>query len=146
MTFDQFTNFVVAHPLLWAGLAVSLAALGVNEWVLAGGAGGNRRPVSASEAVRLMNNHDAIVVDTRSESDYRKNHILNAIHIPAGQIEERAGEISKDKSRAIICYCGTGNQATQAAAKLRKLGYDDVHALRGGISSWESEGLPLTAK
>jgi rhodanese-related sulfurtransferase len=143
MTFDQFIAFVTHHPGLWAGLAVAVAAFGVNEWILASG---SRRPIGANEAVRLMNTENAVVVDVRSAADYKKNHILNAVHVPAAGIDERAGEIAKNKDRTIICYCGTGNQASQAAGKLRKQGYSNVHTLRGGINAWQSDGLPLTAK
>lgn len=143
MTFAELIDFVAAHPWLWAALALALAALGLNEWVLASG---TRRPLSASEAVRLMNTHDAVVVDIRSAADYKKNHIINAVHVPVAGIDDRAGEISKDTSRTIICYSGPGNQAAQAADKLRKLGYTNVYTLRGGINAWEADGLPLTAK
>ncbi|NNC23962.1 rhodanese-like domain-containing protein [Salinisphaera sp. USBA-960] len=146
MTPAELIDFVTAHPVLWAGLAITLIALAANEWLLANGGSGSGRPVNPSEAVRLMNTDDAVVVDTRSASDYKKNHILNAIHVPVAGIDERAGEISKDTNQTIICYCGSGNQAAQAASKLRKQGYSNVYTLRGGINGWESDGLPLTAK
>lgn len=143
MSFVELIDFIAGHPGLWAALVLALVALGVNEFILSGG---SRRPLSASEAVRLMNTDDAVVVDTRAAKDYKKNHILNAVHVPAAGIDGRAGEISKDTSRTIICYSGPGNQATQAAEKLRKLGYTNVYTLRGGINAWEADGLPLTAK
>lgn len=140
---QQFQEFIVNHPYLWSALLVALAAFAVNELVrvMRG-----QRPISATEAVRLMNTEDAIVVDTRSASDYKKSHILNAVHVPLAGIEERAQEITKKTDRTIICYCGVGNVAPQAAAKLRKQGYINVHALKGGINAWQSDGLPLTSK
>lgn len=143
MTFADLLDFVIDHPLLWAGLAAAIAALGANEWFLNNG---KHKPISASEAVRLMNSENAVVVDTRSASDYQKNHILHAVHVPVAGIDERAGEISKDTDQTVICYCGSGNQASQAANKLRKQGYNQVYTLRGGINTWESDGLPLTTK
>jgi rhodanese-related sulfurtransferase len=140
---QQFQEFVIGHPYLWSALLVVLVAFAVNELVrsLRGG-----RPISAAEAVRLINSEDAIVVDTRSASEYKKNHILNAVHVPLAGIEERAHEITKRTDRTIICYCGTGNTAPQATAKLRKKGYAHVHALKGGINAWQADGLPLTSK
>lgn len=143
MSFAELIDFITAHHWLWAAFVLALLALGANEWVLSRG---NRRPLSASEAVQLMNTNDAVVVDTRSAADYKKNHILNAVHVPVAGIDGRAGEISKDTSRTIICYGGPGNQASQAAEKLHKLGYTNVYTLRGGIGAWEADGLPLTAK
>lgn len=140
---DQFQEFVINNPFLWAGVLVVLAALGVTE-VLRRFRG--QRPISVNEAVQMMNAKDAVVVDTRSAADYNKGHILNARHVPMAGIESRAKEVSKSMDRTIICYCGAGTVAPQAAVKLRKLGYTDVHALKGGINGWQADGLPVTSK
>lgn len=140
---DQFQEFVISHPFLWAGVLVVLAALAVTE-VLRHFRG--QRPISVTEAVQLMNTKEAIVVDTRSAADYKKGHILNARHVPMAGIESRAKEITKATDRTIICYCGAGTVAPQAATKLRKLGYTEVHALKGGINGWQADGLPVTTK
>ena len=102
------------------------------------------RPERSVEAQDLS--EDAIVVDTRSAADFKKSHILNAKHVPMAGIEERAKEISKNTDRTIICYCGIGNVAPQAAAKLRKLGYTRAYALKGGINAWQGDGMPVTSK
>lgn len=140
---QQIQEFVINHPLLFGALLVAVIALAVNEAmrVLKG-----HRPISATEAVRLMNTDDAIVVDTRSAADFKKGHILNAKHIPMAGIDERAGEITKNTERTIICYCGIGNLAPQAVAKLRKQGYGKAFALKGGINAWQGDGMPVTSK
>lgn len=143
MNMEQIQEFVVSHPLLWGGLVIVLIALAANEAyrVFKG-----EKPIPASEAVRLMNTEDAVVVDTRSAADFKKSHILNARHVPIAGIEERAKEISKQTDRTVICYCGIGNVAPQAALKLRKLGYSRAHALKGGINAWQADGMPVTTK
>jgi len=140
---EQFQQFVMNHPFLWGGVLVVLVALIVTE-ALRHFRG--QRPISVNQAVHLMNNKDAVVVDTRTAADYKKGHILNARHIPMAGIEGRAKEIAKAHDRTIICYCGSGSVAPQAASKLRKLGYTDVHALKGGINGWQADGLPVTRK
>jgi|SRR5699024_7162131 len=140
---EQFQEFVINHPFLWAGVIVVLVALAVTE--------GLRRfrgqqPISVQQAVHLINTRDAVVVDTRSAADYSKGHILNAMHIPMAGIEGRAQEISRATDRVIICYCGAGTVAPQAAASLRKLGYTEAHALKGGINGWQADGMPVTRK
>jgi len=140
---QQIQEFVTNHPLLFGALLVALIALAINEAlrVVKG-----HRPIPANEAVRLINVDDALVVDTRSAADFKKGHILNAKHIPMAGIEERAGEISKNTDRTIVCYCGIGNVAPQAVAKLRKLGYNNAYALKGGINAWQGDGMPVTRK
>lgn len=140
---DQLLEFIGHHPFLWAALGVVVVAFIANEaWR---GLSGNG-PISSAEAVRLMNSDDAVVVDTRSSSEYKKNHILNARHVPTSAIADRANEISRDTSKPIIVYCGAGNSAPAAATKLRAKGYTRAYALKGGINSWQADGLPVTSK
>lgn len=140
---ERVTEFVANHPILWSLLGlVLLALLGTELFRLLRG----QRPIPPSEAVRLINSSDAVVVDVRSAADYRKGHILNAVHVPLAGIDERAKEITKDHDRTIVCYCAIGSAAPQACTKLRKLGYHNVYALKGGLSAWQGAGLPVTTK
>ncbi|MES1939911.1 hypothetical protein T5B8_06698 [Salinisphaera sp. T5B8] len=143
MNLEQIQDFITNHPYLWSALVLALIALAVNEALRTVK---GHKPIPANEAVRLMNTEDAIVVDTRSAADFKKAHILNAKHVPMAGIEERAKEISKNTDRTIICYCGIGNVAPQAVAKLRKLGYTRAYALKGGINAWQGDGMPVTSK
>lgn len=140
---QQLLEFVVNHPVLWSLLALVVAAFVVTEvWRLLRG----ERPVPPGEAVRLINSRDAVVVDVRSASDFKKSHLLNAVNVPLAGIEDRAREIARDKDTTIVCYCAMGSVAPQAGAKLHKLGYSNVHALKGGINGWQAAGLPVTRK
>ncbi len=99
------------------------------------------------QAVRLINDREAIVVDLRAVGDYKKGHLLNALNLPAATAgQQRAGELGKDKSKPVLLYCALGSVAGEAAAKLRKLGSSEVSPLRGGINGWLSSNLPVTVK
>lgn len=140
---QKIPEFIVNHPILWSLLAVVIIAFVATEvWRMLRGA----RPLPPSDAVRLINSSDAAIVDVRSAADFKKGHLLNAVNVPLAGITERAREISKDKECTILCYCAMGSTAPQACAKLRKLGYSNVHALKGGINGWQSAGLPITRK
>lgn len=140
---DQLLEFVVHHPLLWAALGVVvIVAIGNEIWRMVSGVAG----ISTTEAIRLMNSDDAVVVDTRPANEFKKSHILNAVHVPAAGIADRAKEITRNQDKSIIVYCGTGNSAQQAATKLRAKGYNRVYALKGGINAWQAGGLPVTSK
>lgn len=139
---QQILEFVTHHPFLWGALAIVLIALAVNE-VVRKARGGH--PIGSGEAVQLMN-QDAVVVDLRSSSDFKKGHILGAKHIPMAGITERAKEITRDTDKPILVYCAAGNVGPQAATKLRALGYTNVHALRGGLNNWQADSMPITRK
>ncbi|MDH4457136.1 MAG: rhodanese-like domain-containing protein [Nevskia sp.] len=106
--------------------------------------GGKR--LGALEAVRLINDRDALIVDVRPNTDFKKGHLLNAVNIPLAKFGERAAEIGKDKSRPVIVYCALGSSQVEAAAKLRALGHTEVYQLKGGMNGWLTASLPVTAK
>lgn len=140
---NQLLPFVQAHPFLFIALALASAALIANE--VHGSVTGGKR-LGALEAVRLINDRDALVVDVRPATDYKKGHLLNALNIPLAKFGERAAEIGKDKSRPVIVYCALGASQVEAAAKLRVLGHAEVYQLKGGLNGWMSASLPVTAK
>ena len=49
----------------------------------------------------------------------------------------------KFKSKPVIVSCASGRRATTVADSLRKQGFADVVALRGGIAAWVQAGMPL---
>lgn len=46
---------------------------------------------------------DVVIVDVRSKANYDQSHIVNAISIPLGELEERDKELRQES--AIITYC-----------------------------------------
>jgi rhodanese-related sulfurtransferase len=98
---------------------------------------------STLEATQMINRQDALVIDVRDDAEYAKGHIVGARHIPLGQLEARAKELQKYKSKPVITCCETGNRSSAAIATLRKLGFDNVHNLAGGYAGWQQAGLPV---
>lgn len=140
---QQFIEFFGNHILLFAAFFSILLLLVANE--VHGNLTGGKR-LAPLEAVRMINDRDPVVVDVRTAADYKKGHLLNALNIPLAKLEERASEISKDKARPVILYCALGGSTSEAAAKLRKLGFAEVYPLRGGLNGWLQNNLPVTAK
>jgi rhodanese-related sulfurtransferase len=74
------------------------------------------------------------VVDIRSPSDYARGHIQGAENIPASSI--RVARLAKDAE--VVLYCGDKSCGLGAstADELRKLGYENVAVLEGGLNDW----------
>jgi len=99
--------------------------------------------VGPLEAVQLINRRDAIVLDVRDSGEYAAGHITNAKHIPESQLSDRLKEIEKHKSRPIIVSCRSGTRAAGVTGALRKQGFSEAVALRGGVQAWQQASLPL---
>lgn len=59
--------------------------------------------VTAKEAYEAQQNGDAVIVDTRSESQYAQGHIAGAINVPLDQLETHIDEL--DPGTWYITYC-----------------------------------------
>ena len=70
-------------------------------------------------------------------------HIANARHIQEAQLPDRMKELEKFRSRPIIVSCGAGSRAPGVTGRLRKQGFAEVFALRGGVAAWQQASLPL---
>lgn len=139
---SQFLEFIQNHPLLFVAFGAVLTMFIVNEAL--GHMTGVRR-IGALEAVRLINDRDALILDLRPVAEYKRGHLLGAVSLPFAKLGDGAPEL-KDKSRPVLLYCALGGQAGQAAATLRKQGHAEVYPLRGGLGAWQAASLPVTTK
>lgn len=140
---DQFLVFLQKSPfnMLLLGLAVSSGAMLL--WPLLSRPFRMSHEVSVIEAVQLINRRDALVLDVRDTGDYAAGHIANAKHIPEAQLADRIKELEKYRSRPIVISCRTGTRASSVSGMLRKKGFTEAFALRGGIAAWQQGSLPL---
>ncbi|TDO06679.1 MULTISPECIES: rhodanese-like domain-containing protein [Halomonas] len=138
---DQLFEFVQNHPLLLGAFLLVLAAWVAYEIRSSGSSG-----VSSSEATQLINREDAVVVDLREAGEYKSGHIAGARNIPQSKLDERMRELDKVKGKPIIVACKHGQSAGVAQAKLAKAGFERVFKLKGGMTQWQADGLPVVKK
>ncbi|MGH8621337.1 MAG: rhodanese-like domain-containing protein [Burkholderiales bacterium] len=127
--------------MLLFGLAVASGAMLL--WPLVSRPFRMSHEVGAIEAVQLINRRDAVVLDVRDTGDYAAGHIAGARHVPEARLAERIKELEKYRSRPIIVSCSSGSRAPSVARMLRKNGFAEAFALRGGIAAWQQANLPL---
>ena len=140
---DQFIEFAIKNWLLFAALVAILILL-IGSEILRKIRGVNT--LNPTQALQLINDEDALVLDIRNTSDYRAGHIPHARHLPLDGLKDRLGELEKFKDRPIVVYCHSGNRSPQACALLKKNGFEKVHNLGGGIGAWQNANLPVKKK
>lgn len=70
---------------------------------------------------KVKANEDMIILDIRSDKDYKKGHVKGAINVPWGPaIAENLTKISQDKD--VYVYCYSGQTAGQAVMTLNLAG------------------------
>lgn len=97
--------------------------------------------VSSEQAVSLINKQNALVVDVRAQKDFKRVRIANSVNIPANEIQNRLGELSK--GRTIIVVDNSGNMSAAASKLLRGVGFTKVYVLDSGLVGWMRDKLPL---
>lgn len=91
----------------------------------------NIEKISLDKAKTLISG-GAVLLDVRSENEYKNGHIDSAINAPYTQIHVTISKLVPDKEQNIIVYCATGKRSSQAKYTLDYMGYSNVYYL-GGI-------------
>lgn len=138
---NQILEFAGNHTLLVAALMGSLCLVVFSELKRKAGA---VLTVPSTDAVRLINN-DATVIDLRSVEAFNRGHIVNARNIPLDELDARLDKLGELKSNTIVAVCDAGMQSGKAVEKLRKAGFDSAYGLKGGMTGWNQEGMPVVS-
>lgn len=96
------------------------------------------REITANKAKEMMDNQDVVVLDVRTEAEYRAKHIKDAVLIPLDQVEDLAEIEIPEKEQTILVYCRSGQRSRVASQMLADLGYTNVYEF-GGIIDWPYE-------
>ncbi|MFA5794183.1 MAG: rhodanese-like domain-containing protein [Candidatus Brocadiia bacterium] len=103
----------------------------------AGGPKAQYHKISADEAKKQLDADNRIIlVDVRTEAEYKDKHIPGSILLPVDRIAELAPAKLPDKEAKIFVYCRSGNRSEAASQKLIELGYKNVYDF-GGIIDWK---------
>lgn len=138
---EQVIEFVGNHLLLFGAFVVILTML-ISTEVSRATRGFN--DITPTEATRLLNHENTLMLDIRTVGEYREGHIIDSKHIPTGELDTRLNELDKHKDDHIVTYCRSGNRSTAACRILKDNGFENVYNLGGGIIAWEGANLPTT--
>ena len=86
-------------------------------------------------------NQGAFILDVREPSEWTQFHIPGATLIPLGDLPKRLNEVPKDQE--VVVVCRTGNRSAEGRDILLNAGYKKVTSMAGGVTQWQSQGLPI---
>lgn len=91
--------------------------------------------VPRSDLQKQLADGRAVLIDVRPANEFAHGHIRGAISLPLDELDDRLGEMPRDKRIIAYCrgvYC---RSATEAVTRLRERGYDAIR-LEGGWPEW----------
>lgn len=99
------------------------------------------RQVDALQALRLVDEHDALLLDVRDGEETASGMAGGARHLPRGRLELDIHGLCDDPARPLVVMCASGLRSLFAAESLALLGYREVYSLAGGYRGWKDAGL-----
>ncbi len=90
--------------------------------------------ITASELKKDLKNKNKQFVDVRTPGEYKSNHIREFKNIPLNQLSNKASSLSQEKEVVVICQ--SGMRSSQASKLLKKMGFDKVTNVKGGMNAW----------
>ena len=89
------------------------------------------KSISAHELKQQLNDPNKVYIDVRTPAEFKARNIKQFKNMPLGS------DLSKlPKDKEIIVICQSGMRSAQACKQLKKLGYEKVTNVRGGIGSY----------
>ena len=132
-----FFEFLAQQWILVAALLAVVVMLLTHETRKGG------KALSPQQAINLVNAEQGVFLDLRDAADYKRGHIVDAIHIPATKLNERAAELEKYRERPVVLVCKMGQSAGPAGKQLKTQGFQKVYKMTGGMMEWGNLQLPL---
>jgi phage shock protein E len=89
---------------------------------------------------------DFIVLDVRSDEEFKAGHIKGALNISHDSIEQHLAKLSGYKDKTVIVHCRSGRRAQAAETILQANGFTKLKHLAGDHKAWLAADLPLVTE
>lgn len=90
--------------------------------------------ISGKELKGLLHKKNKQLIDVRTQGEFRGNHIQGFRNIPLNELVQKANQL--DKSKEVIVICQSGMRSKRAVKMLKKLGFQHITNVSGGINAW----------
>ncbi|MFA9389862.1 MAG: sulfurtransferase [Prolixibacteraceae bacterium] len=115
---------------------------------------------SVNEVASKLNNPKCVIIDARTDKEFKEVHIRNAVSIPITDLSETEpidgilkskeelakifseNGVSPDKE--IYVYCTKGNNAGRMYWILKMMGAQNVKLIDGNLDAWKAGRKPVT--
>ena len=96
--------------------------------------------LSPERAAEWLRAADVLAIDVRAAAERAQRFVPGSVHVPLNHLVERLPDLPSD--RRLLVFCAGGYRSSTAASLLRRHGRSGVAELAGGMSAWETAGLP----
>ncbi|RAU57126.1 sulfurtransferase TusA family protein [Bacillus safensis] len=83
---------------------------------------------------KVKEDQSLFILDVRELDEYEAGHIPGSVHIPLGEVEHRAEELTRESDIYLICH--SGRRSELAAQKQKEKGFQQLINVVPGMNSW----------
>ena len=99
--------------------------------------------ISPKEAAKILEKTDTIAIDVRTPKEFQSVNIEGSVNVPLDQIKKSDFINEQPKEQEVVLVCLSGQRSGMALKELKALGHSNIKVMEGGVTAWESQGLPL---
>ena len=101
------------------------------------------RNVSPDEFDKLRGQTNTVVLDVRTEKEFKAGHIPGAVNLDfnAPDFAKKAGAL--DKSKTYLVHCAGGVRSAKACGVMNQIAFTNLVNLEPGFKAWEKAGKPV---
>ncbi|MCI0767314.1 rhodanese-like domain-containing protein [Bacillus sp. TL12] len=114
-------NIVLAILVAWLIISRFLPIKGVKN-------------ISGKELNDLLHKKNKQFIDVRTQGEFRGRHIQGFRNIPLNEFVQKASHL--DKNKEVIVICQSGMRSKRAVKMLKKLGFQHIANVSGGMNAW----------
>lgn len=117
------------------------------------------RPLVDADDVRKAIGDGAVLLDTRTEAEFRAGHIEGAVNFDwrdlvdadtrglksPEELESILASHGLSRDRRVVLYCNTARRISHTYVVLTHLEYQDVDFYEGSLTDWRDRGLALVS-
>jgi rhodanese-related sulfurtransferase len=97
--------------------------------------------IDVAELKRMQHSgEDFTLIDVRERDEQARGMVPGAVALPRGILERDIDQVTTDKGRKLVLYCGGGFRSALSAWMLKKMGFRNVISLAGGWKAWTQGG------
>ena len=100
------------------------------------------REVSVPQLFTLTAQSEPIIIDVRTEREFKSGHIPSAQNIPMSELSDRLNDLEQHKNKDIYLVCAVGGRSGQAQKYLNPLGFSTINVM-GGTKEWKEKKYPI---
>jgi len=98
------------------------------------------KTVSPNKFQRLMKKKNTVLLDVRTEVEYKAGHIPGSIQMDVLKTEDFKKQVETlDKTKTYLLYCRSGKRSKEGMALMKESGFTKLYDLKGGFSNWRGD-------